>query len=131
MKNVKLFGLLCFSVLVLVGCNAVDASDEADPFAELRTEIESNIDELEARLDYILENFEGDELNHEVRQLHNEAESYSTDWRITAFELGEGAPFVSGETYCLVADLGGCIDMPELYRFQNFMNALAPYMPQG
>jgi len=57
MKNVKLFGLLCFSVLVLVGCNAVDANEEGvtlldDLDPPEAVDFENQLDYFEAKLDY-------------------------------------------------------------------------------
>ena len=126
MKNVNFFGLVLFlGVLVLVGCNA------GDPFAELRVEIAADIDEFETRLDYILENFEDPELSQELMQFRFEIEDLSISWWADAHEIGSAEPFVAGETYCQVADLEGCIEMPEIYKFREFLETLEPLLPQG
>jgi len=130
MKNVKLFGVLAFGFLVLVGCSATEAVEGTiiinDLLDELRSEAEVRITEFENRLDDILESFEGDEQYQKLTELNNDVNAlpgYSIDPDIQAIvseirDMVSIEPSILDETYCIIADVDGCLSLIDIGRHQ-------------
>jgi len=143
MKNVKLFGLLILSVLILTACGAADANEEIDPFAEVRAEVIEIANEFEVRIEELWEEkpyLAGDEFLRAVQQLSsdwNEAITLGRDWNgvmedalsTRTADIAQANPYDPHAIYCLPEGSYTCVLFPEAWKISDMIEELFDSIP--